>query len=237
MQTITPFLWFDDKAEEAANFYTSIFKNSKITATSRYGDAGPGPKGSVMTVAFQLDGQEFLALNGGPLFKFTEAISFVVNCETQREVDEFWDEAVRRRSGGPVRVAEGPVRPLMADRAEDPERAGARQGSAEGAARHEGDAADEEDRHPGSERRVQRMSVLARFCVHVRNAGTQRMQRPSRLLAVSTVQDADRSLLSRDAGGAAACIFRTGSSSAFSTTATGGVRPARSRRDAASSHT
>ena len=92
MQKITPFLWFDNQAEEAAKFYTSIFKNSKVGAISRYGDAGPGPKGSVMVVSFQLDGQEFTALNGGPQFKFTEAISLVVNCETQEEVDMFWEK-------------------------------------------------------------------------------------------------------------------------------------------------
>jgi len=90
MQKITPFLWFDNNAEEAMNFYVSIFKNSKVLKVARYGDAGPGPKGAVMTANFQLDGQEFVALNGGPHFKFTEAISFVVNCETQQEVDEFW---------------------------------------------------------------------------------------------------------------------------------------------------
>jgi predicted 3-demethylubiquinone-9 3-methyltransferase (glyoxalase superfamily) len=92
MQKITPFLWFDSQAEEAVNFYTSIFKNSKILHVARYGEVGPGPNGSVMTVAFQLDGQEFLALNGGPYFKFNEAISFVVNCETQKEVDELWEK-------------------------------------------------------------------------------------------------------------------------------------------------
>jgi predicted 3-demethylubiquinone-9 3-methyltransferase (glyoxalase superfamily) len=90
MQKITPFLWFDNNAEEAVHFYTSIFKDSKILSTSRYGDAGPGPKGTVMTMRFQLNGQEFIALNGGPHFKFTEAISFVVNCETQQEIDEYW---------------------------------------------------------------------------------------------------------------------------------------------------
>ena len=92
MQKITPFLWFDGKAEEAMNFYTSIFKNSKIGRITRYGDAGPGPKGAVMSGTFQLDGQEFMALNGGPQFKFTEAISFFVNCETQEEVDELWEK-------------------------------------------------------------------------------------------------------------------------------------------------
>ncbi|MEQ1636920.1 MAG: VOC family protein [Methylococcales bacterium] len=81
MQKITPFLWFDNQAEAAANFYVGIFKNSKILTVNRYGEAGPGPKGTVMTIAFQLDGQEFVALNGDPLFTFTQAISFVVNCE------------------------------------------------------------------------------------------------------------------------------------------------------------
>ena len=92
MQEITPFLWFDGKAEEAANFYVSIFKNSKILSVSRYGDAGPGPKGAVMTAAFELDGQKFVALNGGPQFAFSPAISFMVNCETQQEVDDLWEK-------------------------------------------------------------------------------------------------------------------------------------------------
>src|SRR5205085_3354703 len=92
MQKITPFLWFDGHAEEAMNHYTSIFKNSKVVNVARYGDAGPGPKGSVMTAAFQLDGQDFVALNGGPQFKFNEAISFVVNCESQQEIDELWEK-------------------------------------------------------------------------------------------------------------------------------------------------
>ncbi len=94
MQKITPFLWFDDQAEEAAKFYTSIFKNSKIGKIARYDKAGEKaagrPAGSVMTIEFQLEGQEFVALNGGPHFKFTEAISFVVNCQTQEEVDYYW---------------------------------------------------------------------------------------------------------------------------------------------------
>jgi predicted 3-demethylubiquinone-9 3-methyltransferase (glyoxalase superfamily) len=92
MQKITPFLWFDGKAEEAINFYISIFKNSKIVSVSRYGEAGPGPKGTVMGATFQLEGQTFYALNGGPQFKFTPAISFFVNCETQHEVDELWEK-------------------------------------------------------------------------------------------------------------------------------------------------
>ena len=92
MQKITPFLWFNDQAEEAMNFYTAIFKNSKISSVSRYGEGGPGQPGSVMTATFELDGQEFMALNGGPLFTFTEAISLFVNCETQAEVDELWEK-------------------------------------------------------------------------------------------------------------------------------------------------
>ena len=90
-QKITTFLWFNDNAEEAANFYVSVFKNSRILGTSRYGEPGPGPKGSIMTVNFELDGQEFTALNGGPQFKFTEAISLVVHCKDQKEVDYFWE--------------------------------------------------------------------------------------------------------------------------------------------------
>lgn len=96
MPRITPFLWFENKAEEAANFYVSIFPNSKIGATARYSDEGANasgmPKGSVMTVAFELDGQKFTALNGGPHFKFTEAISFMINCETQAEIDHYWNK-------------------------------------------------------------------------------------------------------------------------------------------------
>ncbi|HEV8483323.1 MAG TPA: VOC family protein [Blastocatellia bacterium] len=92
MQKITPFLWFDNNAEEAMNFYVSVFKNSEIVSVTRYGEGGPGPKGTVMTGTFHLDGQDFMALNGGPHFKFTEAISLFVNCETQQEVDELWEK-------------------------------------------------------------------------------------------------------------------------------------------------
>jgi len=101
MRRITPFLWFDHQAEEAAHFYVSIFENSKVGSTARYDEEGARaagrPKGSVMTVAFELDGQAFTALNGGPLFNFTEAMSLVVNCETQEEVDHFWE---RLSAGG-----------------------------------------------------------------------------------------------------------------------------------------
>ena len=89
---ITPFLWFDNQAEEAMNFYTSVFKNSKIGEVARYGEAGPGPAGSVMTATFELDGQHFIALNAGPHFKFTEAISFVIDCQNQEEVDYYWNK-------------------------------------------------------------------------------------------------------------------------------------------------
>jgi predicted 3-demethylubiquinone-9 3-methyltransferase (glyoxalase superfamily) len=97
MKRITPFLWFDNQAEEAMKFYLSIFKNSKVLSVTRSGDSGPGPKGSVMTAAFELDGQTFTALNGGPLFKFNESVSFVVGCETQEEIDYFWE---RLSAGG-----------------------------------------------------------------------------------------------------------------------------------------
>jgi len=105
MKGFRPCLWFDDKGEEAARFYTSIFKNSKIGTIARYGDAASNaagrPKGSVMTVAFTLNGQEFLALNGGPLFKFSEAISFMVSCENQKEIDEYWGKLSEGGEEGP----------------------------------------------------------------------------------------------------------------------------------------
>jgi len=92
MQQITPFLWFDNNAEEAVNFYVSIFKNSRVVNMSRWADGGPGPKGGVMSATFELNGQEFMALNGGPTFEFSPAISFFVKCETQQEVDEYWEK-------------------------------------------------------------------------------------------------------------------------------------------------
>ena len=101
MQKIVPFLWFDDQAEEAMHHYISIFPDSKVVNITRYGDAGPGPKGTVMSVTFQLAGQEFMALNGGPQFKFTEAISLFVNCETQEEVDELWAKLSEGGEAGP----------------------------------------------------------------------------------------------------------------------------------------
>ena len=101
MQKITPCLWFDTEAEEAATFYTSIFENSRILDVARYGEAGPRPEGMIMTVNFELDGQEFVALNGGPEFTFDEAISFQVSCETQDEVDEFWSRLSEGGEEGP----------------------------------------------------------------------------------------------------------------------------------------
>ena len=101
MQKITPCLWFDTQGEEAANFYTSVFKNSRITDISRYGEAGPRPAGTVMTVAFELDGQPFVALNGGPEFTFNEAVSFQINCANQDEVDHYWNSLTDGGQEGP----------------------------------------------------------------------------------------------------------------------------------------
>ena len=100
-KNITPFLWFDGKAEEAVNLYVSIFEGSEIGGITRYGPGGPGPEGTVMTVEFRLRGQDYIALNGGPEFKFTEAISFLVNCETQEEVDKFWEKLSEGGEEGP----------------------------------------------------------------------------------------------------------------------------------------
>lgn len=133
MQKITPFLWFDDKAEEAMNFYVSIFKNSKILSTARYGEAGPGPKGTVMTAEFQLEGQEFVALNGGPHFKFTEAISFVVNCETRSRIT--------------MRLAQRQIWPVVASRSHCLSRAVPGQRRGEIAKGHESNASNEKDGH------------------------------------------------------------------------------------------
>jgi predicted 3-demethylubiquinone-9 3-methyltransferase (glyoxalase superfamily) len=101
MTKITPFLWYDTQAEEAAKFYVSVFKNSKLGKVARYGEAGPGPAGSAMTVQFELDGQPFIALNGGPQFKFTEAISFSIACKTQDEVDYYWESLSKGGEEGP----------------------------------------------------------------------------------------------------------------------------------------
>ena len=149
---IAPCLWFDSQAEEAAKFYAGIFRNSKITQVSHYGEAGREvhgrPVGSVMTVAFELDGQAFTALNGGPVFRFNEAISFQINCETQAEVDHFWERLSEGGSQGPaVRLADGPVRHVVAGHSQRVAAADQRPRPREIRAGHAGDASDEEDRH------------------------------------------------------------------------------------------
>jgi predicted 3-demethylubiquinone-9 3-methyltransferase (glyoxalase superfamily) len=146
MQKITPNLWFDTEAEEAANFYISIFDDSRIVNVSHYLEAGPRPAGTVLTVTFQLEGQEFTALNGGPQFKFNEAISLLVNCESQAEVDELWEKL---SAGGEdaLRLAEGQVRRLVADRPHRLRRDDTRRGHRGGEPRHGGNAADGQDRH------------------------------------------------------------------------------------------
>ena len=118
MQKITTFLWFDKEAEEAAKFYTSIFSDSRIKEVSRYGEAGPGPKGSVMVVTLELQGQEFMLLNGGPEYKFTEAISFMINCDSQEEIDRFWARLTDGGEEGAMRLAEGQVRSFLAGHAQ-----------------------------------------------------------------------------------------------------------------------
>jgi predicted 3-demethylubiquinone-9 3-methyltransferase (glyoxalase superfamily) len=117
-QQITPNLWFDTQAEEAARFYTSVFENSRIVHVAHYTDAGPRAAGTVMTVEFELQGQRFIAINGDPEFKFDEAVSFLITCDDQDEVDYFWSRPLRRWRGGSVRLAEGQVRPVLAGRAE-----------------------------------------------------------------------------------------------------------------------
>ena len=124
MQKITPCLWFDTEGEEAARFYTSVFPNSRIIDIAHYGEAGPRPEGMVMAVSFELDGQKFVALNGGPEFTFDEAISFQVPCENQEEVDAFWSTlSADGEEGPPLRLAEGQVRRVVASLSDCPDRA------------------------------------------------------------------------------------------------------------------
>ena len=153
MQKITPFLWFDKEAEEAARFYVSIFKNAKIGHVSRYGDAGPGPKGSVMTVSFELEGLSFTALNAGPVYHFTPAISFFVNCTTPSRSRRALGQALRRRRIPTMRLAHRQIRAFLADHPGDPDGADERPRSGEVAARHAGHAADDQDRHRQAEAR------------------------------------------------------------------------------------
>ena len=150
MPAITPFLWFNDKAEEAANFYVSILPNSKIVSVSRYGEAGPGPKGSVMTVNFELDGHGFAALNGGPHYSFTRGVSFLVPCDTQQEVDHYWEKLTAGGKSVQCGLAGGQVGIVVADRTEGVVPTDERKGSGCGAAGHAGDAADGEARCRGS---------------------------------------------------------------------------------------
>ena len=149
MPQITPNLWFDTEGLEAAEFYCSVFPNSEIKFVSHYTDAGPGPEGSVLTVDFVLDGQSFTAINGGPQFPFTEAVSLLINCADQAEVDYYWDKLTAGGRGEPVRVAQGPVRPVVAGGAGRVRGDHERPRPGEGEARHGGDVHDEEARRRG----------------------------------------------------------------------------------------
>ena len=162
IQPIVPCLWFDSQAEEAARYYTSIFKNSKIGTISRYGEAGrevhKRPAGSVMTVDFELNGQPFTALNAGPVFKFNEAISFQIMCRTQEEIDHYWNKlgAGGDKEAQAVRLGQGQVRPVLAGRADRAGRDDGRSGPGKGRSGHGGNVADEEARHRGAGAGVRR---------------------------------------------------------------------------------
>ena len=128
-QKITTYLWFNGNAEEAVEFYTSVFPDSRVTHVARWGEGGPGPQGTVMNIAFELAGQAFIALNGGPQFTFTPAISLFVSCESQAEVDELWEKLLAgRRQAHRVRMARGPVRSVVADHPDGAHRADERSG-------------------------------------------------------------------------------------------------------------
>jgi predicted 3-demethylubiquinone-9 3-methyltransferase (glyoxalase superfamily) len=145
-QRIVPNLWFDTEAEEAAGFYTSVFDDSRIVKVTHYTEGAPRPAGTVMTVDFELNGQPFTGINGGPDFKFNEAVSLLIECDTQEEIDSYW-ERLRRRRGGPVRLAQGPLRPVVAGRARRHGRAVRRQRPGARRARDAGDAPDAQARH------------------------------------------------------------------------------------------
>ena len=147
MPRITPNLWFDTQGLEAAEFYVSVFPNSEITDVTHYDDAGPRPAGTVLTVEFVLDGQEFIAINGGPEFTFDEAISLLVNCADQKEIDYYWDKLSEGGEEGPVRMAQGQVRPVVAGRAGRDGRDAERPGHGTRAAGNAGRARHEEARH------------------------------------------------------------------------------------------
>jgi predicted 3-demethylubiquinone-9 3-methyltransferase (glyoxalase superfamily) len=168
MKGINPFLWFDDQAEDAAKRYVSIFSSlgsshSQVTDVTRYGAAGAEaagrPEGSVMTVAFRLDGQDLVALNGSPQFQFTEAISLMVNCETQEEVDQLWERLSEGGEQGTLWLAEGQVRPVVADCPDGPRPDVAERGLEASGTRHGRHAADEEDRHPDAAAGVRAVTV------------------------------------------------------------------------------
>ena len=146
----TTCLWFDGQAEEAANYYASIFESSKIGKVSHYTEAGPRPAGSVLTVEFELNGQKFVALNGGPEFTFNEAISFQVFCEDQDEVDYYWNKLSEGGEEGPVRLAQGQVRRVLAGDPEGAHRDAHRRRPGEGEADDRGDVRDDEARHRGA---------------------------------------------------------------------------------------
>ena len=162
MKKITPFLWFDGKAEEAANFYTATFPNSKIVSMTRSGEAGPGPKGSVMSATFELQGQEFIALNGGPMFNFSPAISFFVHCENAGRGRSLLGKAFRGRGKTEMRLAERQIRRVVAGRADRPGSIAARQGCREIEASYERHAANGQARHRKSEESKRADNIIIR---------------------------------------------------------------------------
>ena len=168
MSKITPCLWFDTEAEEAANFYVSLFPNAKIVDVTHYGEAGPRPVGMVMTVEFSLDGQDFTALNGGPDFTFNEAVSFQVDCDDAGRARQVLVRPVRGRRGRAVRVAEGQVRRLLADHPHRLDRAGLRPGHREGTAGDQRHAADGQARHRGAAEGGSRVTSARRSSVSPR---------------------------------------------------------------------
>jgi predicted 3-demethylubiquinone-9 3-methyltransferase (glyoxalase superfamily) len=161
MPKITTFLAYDNQAEEAAKFYVSVFKNSRIRSVTRYSEAGPGPKDSIVTVAFELDGQEFVALNGGSHFKFTDGISLSVDCKTQEEVDTYWEKLSERRRGRTMRMAQGQVWLVLADQPDDPGRDAERSRPRQIEEGYGSDAQNEKDQHRRSEKGIQRGMIAA----------------------------------------------------------------------------
>ncbi len=185
-QKITTFLWFDTNAEEAVNHYMSCFTDSKINRILRHVEGGPGPAGTVLTIDFELAGQEFIALNGGPMFQFTEAISLLVNCESQEEVDHYWESTRRRGRSESVWLAEGQVRSHVADRPHHVAGNADGQGSRKGRSRDASDDADGEARHFQVAGRLRRqlnapVAEVVRLPIAGRNSHVFRYSRKSRL--------------------------------------------------------